>query len=323
MNTRIKTGVMGCASFAQRSAIPALQGCPEYFELVGVASRTAEKADQFAARFGCQAYHSYQDLLDDPLVELVYMPLPTGLHHEWVHNSLMAGKHVIVEKSMAMDLASAQSMANLATEKQLLLAENFMFLYHSQMSFVRKLLQDEVVGELRQVRAAFGFPPLEAGNFRFQREAGGGALLDAGAYTLKLASALLGSGLRVNSATLSDPLECGVDTLGAVHLQDERGISALTGFGFDNFYQCNFEIWGSAGKITAPRAFTAKPDFSPEIVVERQGHRDVHRIPPDDQFHQFLTALGKAIQKRNCQSFCDEAIEQARLISSVFATANE
>ena len=104
---------MGCAAIAQRSVVPAMLTMPEY-NVVAVASRTAEKAEAFARQFGCEAITGYENLLSRPDIDAIYMPLPTGLHHTWVIQSLAAGKHVLAEKSIAADYASAEEMVTLA-----------------------------------------------------------------------------------------------------------------------------------------------------------------------------------------------------------------
>ena len=321
MPERIRMGVMGCASFAERSAIPTVLELPQLFELKCVASRSGDKAAEFAHKFQCEPVTGYQPLCDRDDLDLIYVPLPTGLHEEWVQKCLHSNKHVFVEKSMADSYDSAKSMLQVARNKNLLLAENFMFQTHRQMKVVQELIAGDEIGQLRQLRSSFGFPPLDPTNFRFDASLGGGALLDAGAYTLKAAQFFLGQNLELLSAHLADTMDCGVDTNGSAHLVNPDQITAQLSFGFDHFYQCNFELWGSKGKLTATRAFTAKPDFSPEIIVERQGEKRVHPVPPDHQFKNLFEQLHHRILKKDFESFWHEADSQARLIDSVKATA--
>jgi len=323
LKDRLKIGVVGCGSFAERSAIPAILDTADLFSLAGVASRSAEKAQRYAEKFECPAFDSYNALLESNEVDVIYLPLPTGLHDEWVAKCLDAGKHVLVEKSMASDFPSAEKMIESAKQKQLLLAENFMFQYHRQMGVIVDHLKNDSIGELRQLRSSFGFPPLPADNFRFNASLGGGALLDAGAYTLKAAQFFLGRSLDVKSASLSDTMGSGVDTLGAAHLVNPDGVSALLGFGFDNFYQCNIELWGSKGKLTASRAFTAKPGFTPEIVIEKQGEIERIEVESDYPFKRLLEKIHSDISDRNFDSLWKEAKDQANLIGQVKEAANE
>ena len=96
----IRIGVMGCANIARRSVIPAILAVPD-LRLAGIASRTPDKGREFARQFGCDFLGGYPDLLDRPDVDAIYMPLPPGLHAEWAAKALLAGKHLLIEKSLA------------------------------------------------------------------------------------------------------------------------------------------------------------------------------------------------------------------------------
>ena len=137
--SNLRIGVLGCANIARRSVIPAIKSIVEY-DLIAIASRTKEKASEFATEFDCEAVEGYQKLLDRKDIDVIYMPLPTGLHEEWVMKALEAGKHILIEKSLAMDYASAKRMVDMARQKGLLIMENFMFLYHKQHQFVKDLI---------------------------------------------------------------------------------------------------------------------------------------------------------------------------------------
>ena len=315
--SRIRIAVMGCAAIAKRSLIPALKSLPEYYELVAVASRTEEKARTFARQFACETVIGYARLLERPDIDAIYMPLPTGLHEEWVLRTLEADKHVLVEKSLAANLASAEKMIAKARERNLLVMEDFMFCYHSQHQFVRNLLNDRQVGDLRVMRSSFGFPPLGKDNFRYLKHLGGGALLDAGAYTLKATQLILGPQVRVLGAHLQVDSARGIDLGGAALLKDSSGVVSQVAFGFDNFYQCNYELWGSSGKITVERAFTPAPDFAPRVILENQAGRQEFTLPPDNHFRNLLIEFARCVAERSFQSHWEASLNQARLIQEV------
>lgn len=315
--SRIRIAVMGCAAIARRSIIPALKSIPDHFELVAVASRTEEKARAFAQQFACDAVIGYERLLERSEVEAIYMPLPTGLHEEWILRTLEAGKHVLAEKSLAVNLASAEKMIAKAREQNLLVMEDFMFCHHSQHQFVRDLLNERQIGDLRVMRSSFGFPPPAKDNFRYAWSLGGGALLDAGAYTLKATQLILGPQVRVLGAHLNVDAAGSIDLGGAALLRNSGGVVSQVAFGFDNFYQCNYELWGSSGKITAERAFTAPPGFAPRIILEKQGKREEFTLPPDDHFRGILIEFARCISDRTFQSHWEAGLNQARLIQEV------
>jgi len=316
----IRIGVMGAANIAQKSVIPAIKAT-KGFQLVAVASRTLDKAQDYASKFQCEAIEGYQTLLDRTDIDAIYMPLPTGIHKEWVLKALEAGKHVLVEKSLAMNHEEAKAMVAKAEEKQLVLMENFMFWYHSQHQTIQKMVADGEIGEVRQFRAQFGFPPLPRDNFRFNKEAGGGAMLDSAAYTVKVSQMYLGFDLEVLGAQISIDPVTGVDLFGSALLVAPNGITSQASWGFDNYYQSAYEIWGSKGKLIADRGFTPQPGFSPKLIVEQQDFRREYQLPADNHFIKLLTQFHLNITENQWQKPLAELLNQSRLLSEIWAKA--
>lgn len=275
--------------------IPAILELRDYFELAGVASRNADKASLFAAEFGCDTYDNYEKLVDAPDVDALYIPLPSGLHKEWTHKALLAGKHVYAEKSIANCYADASDMVSSARSNGLALMEGYMFQYHSQHKIVKQLLASGTIGELRHFYSSFGFPPLPDGDFRYDDELGGGVLLDAAGYPLRALHFLLGEQFEVKAAALYHDALKGTQTFGGAFLSNQQGIGAALAFGFDNFYQCRYELVGQTGKITAERAFTPRPDYSPKIIHESASGIRIIDAPPDNHFVKALMEFHSAI----------------------------
>jgi NDP-hexose-3-ketoreductase len=295
MTKKIRIGVLGCASIARRSMIPAILELVGHFELAGIASRDAAKAAGWATEFGCAAYDGYAQLVEDPDVDALYIPLPSGLHKEWINQALLAGKHVYAEKSIASCYADAAAMVANAGTHGLALMEGFMFQYHSQHQQVKQLLASGAIGELRHFHSSFGFPPLPDGDFRYDNELGGGVLLDAAGYPLRAAHFLLGEQFEVRAAALHHDAAKGTQTYGSAFLANQHGVGASLAFSFDNFYQCRYELVGQSGKITAERAFTPRPDFSPNILVETSSGVHVITAEPDNHFVKALLTFHTAI----------------------------
>ncbi|MDD4645724.1 MAG: Gfo/Idh/MocA family oxidoreductase [Bacteroidales bacterium] len=284
MSDVIKIGVLGCANIARNFVIPAIKCLPEKFELVAVSSRSADKAKTLASEFHCHAVEGYEKMIDSDEIDALYIPLPTGLHKEWINKALLAGKHVYAEKSIASDFTQAAEMVDHARQHNLALMEGFMFQYHSQHEIVFNLIKNGEIGEIRFFSASFGFPPLAKGNFRYDEHLGGGALMDAGGYPVRATHFILGNDFEVKGATLFIDPELKTNTYGSAFLTNSKGTGASVSFGFDNFYQCRYEIWGEKGKITAERAFTPKPDYKPKIIVEKPESTKVIEAEPDNHF---------------------------------------
>jgi len=317
MRDQIGLGVIGCASVAARRMLPAIREVPAV-RLVAVASRSAEKAAQFATRFGCEAITGYQNLLDRPDVDAVYVPLPPGLHHRWISLALEAGKHVLAEKPLAMTRHDAVELVDLAVRKGRLLMENFAFVHHSQHATVQALVMQGAIGEPRSFSSSFGFPPLGSDNFRYRAELGGGALLDAGVYPIRAAQLLLGPDLEVCGACLRYDDQTGVDVAGGALLRTSRGVPVHLSFGFEHAYQSTYTLWGSLGELTADRAFTPPPDLRPALHVTRM---DLHKeltVPPGNQFARICEQFARSVLDGHGfdQAYID-IVRQATLVDAV------
>jgi xylose dehydrogenase (NAD/NADP) len=172
------------AAIAVDHFIPAMQagaGC----EVVAVASRSRDRATAVATRFGiARAYGSYADLLADSDVDCVYIGLPNSMHAEWAIRAAQAGKAVLCDKPMALSWEETRQIMTAAREHGVLLAEGFMYRYHEQFRWLRGLVRDGVLGQVRVIRGAIGFVIGPPPNIRLHPGLGGGALLDVGCYPL-------------------------------------------------------------------------------------------------------------------------------------------
>jgi predicted dehydrogenase len=314
--SKIRIGIIGCANVAERCMIPAIKMIDD-FELIAVASRTDNKAEAFAGKFSCEAVVGYENLIDRDDIDALYIPLPTGLHEEWVTKSLKKGKHVFAEKSLSDNYSSVKRIIREAESHQLLVMEDFMFQYHHQHAFVHKLIKDGEIGEIHFFKSSFGFPPRSKDDIRYNKKLGGGALLDAGGYVVKAAQLFLGPSLELGSAFLKFDSQSGVDIYGGAIFKNDKDQIAHLCFSFDNYYQCNYEIWGSKGKITADRAFTPPPDYNPQIVLEKQDHKEKIVLTSDNHFINILKEFHRAIFEKDFHRHWKDALLQSNLLDQI------
>jgi len=163
------------------------------------------------------------------------------------------------------------------------LLEGFTYQFHHQHKTLDKMVADKSIGRPVFFHAKFGFPPLNKGNFRYQQGLGGGALLDAGAYTIHAARRFFRrEPIHVYSA--SNRQENEVEIHGSALLDFGKSQTAALAFGFDNYYQNTYSIWGTKGRITLTRAFSISPIFAPKIILERQSYLEEHTLSPYNQF---------------------------------------
>lgn len=322
----INIGILGCANIAQRSIMPAIKELPECFGMVGVASRTLQTASECAYRFNTRAFEGYQSLVDVADLDAVYIPLPNSMHAEWISKALDRGLHVLVEKSLACTKSEAEQLNEKAQKNRLILLENFQFRFHRQISKIKKIIDSGELGELRCIRSSFGFPPFsDPDNIRYQKELGGGALLDAGAYLIKVSQMLMGNDIYVKAAQLQFDQQKGVDVWGGGFIQQTSGsLFSQIAFGFDHFYQCNIEVWGSLGKLYTNRIFTAPPGFETELVLETTLGKKVINVPADNHFQNMLLYFHKLVQNPDLAK--DEYVQninQSRIIEEFKIKSNE
>ncbi|PWJ15065.1 Gfo/Idh/MocA family protein [Jannaschia seohaensis] len=184
MTDPIRWGVLGASDFARRSMAPAIHAASGHV-LAALATRDAAKAAPFADLApGLRVHESYDALLADPGIDAVYVPLPHTMHVEWGVKALEAGKHVLVEKPLAMTEAGIAPLIAARDATGLQAAEAYMIVHHPQWQFVRELIDDGVPGQLRHVEGVFTYNnSADPGNIRNTAAMGGGALPDIGVYT--------------------------------------------------------------------------------------------------------------------------------------------
>jgi len=191
-------GVLGAARINQH----VLEGAAlaEGTSFVAIAARDRDRAQEQADTFDIgTVYGSYDELLADPGVEAVYIPLPNGLHVEWSVRALEAGKHVLCEKPLARTEAEARRAFATARSADRLLMEAFMWRHTPQTRKLSELLAEGVVGKLRIVRATFGFKLDREVDVRLSRELDGGALMDVGCYCVSAARLVAGEPVHVRA----------------------------------------------------------------------------------------------------------------------------
>ncbi len=317
----IRFGVLGCADIALRRTLPALRQVSGA-EVTAIASRDPLRSAQVAGEYGAAALADYDALLGRPDIDAVYIPLPTGLHREWVAAALSAGKHVLVEKPAATCYEDAAALVTLARERGLVLMENLTFPHHRVHRVVQRHLDEGLIGDLRVLHADFAFPPLPSTDFRYNRELGGGALLDAGVYPVRAARMFLGEELTVVGATLDGDSPDGVDLSGSVLLSARGGRTAHLTFGFRHAYRCSYGLWGRLGRLVVDRAFTPPPLLRPPIRCEEPDGSRYLNGPADDQFRAALAAFVSARDTpAEAVALGDDLLRQARLVDDIASAA--
>jgi len=285
----LRWGVLSPAKIG-RKVIPAIQAA-ERCEVVAIASRDADRARTAADTLGIQRSHdSYEDLLADPEVDAVYVPLPNHLHAPWTIAAARAGKHVLCEKPLALTAADARRMIDASADAGVVLMEAFMYRLHPSWVAVRDLVGGGRIGELRAVQSWFSYFNDDPSNIRNIVEMGGGALLDIGCYNVNLSRMLFGaepSGVR--ACVVRDP-EMGVDvTTSAILDFADKGTATFTCSTRAEADQ-RVHIYGTEGRVSIGIPFNIPPDRPTEVFLTAGGHppvapaTEVLTFPPRDQY---------------------------------------
>ena len=284
---KIRIGIIGTADIAEKKMIPALKENADKFEYVGVASRSDTSGEIFVNKNGGRLFVGYESMLLDKSIDAVYVPLPPALHFKWVKQALEHGKHVLCEKPFMTNYEDAKQIVELAQSKQLVVNENFMFIYHRQINAIRSFMESGEIGKTKFIRSMFTFPRRSAQDFRYNKELGGGALLDAGCYTIKLLTDTMNMGLNIMGGKLIRETD-GLDIGGMVWLSNPDGVLAEVSFGMDHTYNCSLDAYGTNGIIRANRIFTAPKGFGAEVCIEKNGEVLLKQSYIDDHFSKSL-----------------------------------
>ena len=188
----LRMGILGCANIAKQFARDVADS--PLVSIQAVSSRDFSKAQHFAQSFGvARAYGSYEALLADTSLDAIYIPLPNSLHAEWAIRAMQAGKHVLCEKPLALNLAEVTRMFEVARQHGVMLLESYPYWFQPQTRDLLACLSHEKIGTVRSMQASFGFTVGNVDtNIRMKPDLGGGALLDAGSYPLSLIRLVMG-----------------------------------------------------------------------------------------------------------------------------------
>ncbi len=193
-------GCLGAAKIAPAALIKPARTNPEV-EVRAVAARDRARAGAFAARHGIPVVHdTYEQVIDDPDVDAVYIPLPNGLHGRWTLRALEAGKHVLCEKPFTANADEAEQVAAAAEASGKVVMEAFHWRYHPLAARMLDIIADGELGQVRRIETSMCFPLPLFRDIRWQLGLAGGSLMDAGCYAVHMARTLAGAEPTVVSA---------------------------------------------------------------------------------------------------------------------------
>ena len=253
----VRWGVLGCSGIGKSRTIPGLLAC-ENAELYAIAGRNEEKLKVYAEPFAPKKlYTDYQALLDDENVDAVYLPLPNGIHMEWVKKAAAAGKHILCEKPMALTEEQVREMFAAAKEHGVLLEEAYAYRHAQLVQKVKEIVDSGAIGRIRYLESKHSTFDTNRSGIRYQNGNGGGAVYDVTCYNVSLASYLFGKDPEDMSVYCGFDKETGVDVSDAVMLRYEEGVTAMLYAGLDAYRRGCYSILGETGRIDVDHKFNS------------------------------------------------------------------
>jgi predicted dehydrogenase len=309
----IRFGILGCARICRRGLIPGIQQSG-VARLEAIASRNQATAAAWAAEFAIRKhYPSYESLVADPEIDAVYIPLPNELHREWVVRCAAAGKHVLCEKPLALDVAQAEEMVAACRKAGVLLMEAFMWRHHPRVGHVRRMLAEGELGELRLVKMDFSFD-IDRGDWRLDPARGGGALFDLGCYAIN-AARLFTSASPNDVFARAHRYQTGVDMTLAMALRFPNDCLAVADCSFECPYRNRLEIVGSRAAVELPDGVL--PAVESQLVVRRGRTTEVVSFPACDQYAEQVKAFCAGIAAGKLLAPAEDGLENMRVLERV------
>lgn len=321
MSDVLRWGILGTGRIAAKLA-EAIKASPNN-KLVAVGSRSQASADQFADTWNAPNRHdSYDGVLGDADVDVVYISLPNDLHAPWSIRCAQAGKHILCEKPMAMTGEEAETVIAAAKKNDVFFMEAFMYRCHPQTAKLAELIKEETIGTLRLIQSTFSFGMdaeriTPGGDVRLFNHMGGGAIMDVGCYTMSLSRLIAGSAVGKDFA---DPIEVQgtaaffepkgsegfVDLMASAAVkfankEGERDIVAALACGMNAWCDRTFTIYGDAGTIKIPDPWFAHECL--KIEIHRGDEVEVINIEDDtDQYILEVETVRNNIPNRQPQA---------------------
>ena len=263
-------------------------------KLTAVASRDLERAKAYATERDIpQVFGSYEAMLADPNVDVIYNPLPNSLHMEWTIKAAQAGKHVLCEKPLALTVEEVDAITAAAQQAGVVVMEAFMYRHHPQTLKVKELIDGGAIGKLQLIRGSFTFDISDENDVRLNSSLGGGSIWDIGCYPISYTRLIAGAEPVEVFGWQKTGAGSGVDEsfFGQLHFSND--VYAQFDCGFRTPQRTHLELVGDKGSITIKVPFTPKLDE--EIIVTNGDEKRVITTPGEDLYLGEVENMADAI----------------------------
>ena len=321
---KVRWGIISTAKIGLNAVIPAMQKS-SFCDIVAIASRDYEKAVKTGSDLNIRKiFKSYDELLADPEIDAVYIPLPNHLHVPYSIKALEAGKHVLCEKPIAMNAEEALELRQVAQRyPHLRIMEAFMYRFHPQWDYLKDLIANDVIGELKVIHSIFSYYNTDVNNIRNVVEYSGGGLMDIGCYCISQSRYLFNSEPSRVIGTMEKDSKFGTDLL----------VNAILDFGDrTSLFTCGTQmantqgihIYGTRGHIRMQDPFTIKADKPGKLsVMTEKSSSDINIVNANQYTYQCDLFSRSILDKTPPPTTLDDAINNMKTIDAIFKSCGE
>ena len=319
----LRIGILGAAGIAPRAIVFPAHATSH--QLVAVGARDKSRAEEFAKQYQIKkAYGSYQEVIDDPDVDVIYNALHNGAHAPWNIKALAAGKHVLSEKPSVSNAAEAKEVLAATNKSGKVFMEAFHYYYHPMFQRLLTIIKSGEIGEVIKVESALLTPTPDKSDLRMQFALAGGSLMDVGCYALhsqRMISQLISDGEPTIVKTDSNAADGEVDTKLYIQLKYPNGVSGLARGDMETpVFNAPLTVTGSKGSVHLPNFVSA---LDPRVIVDLAGNKRVEHMPSLSTYTYQLLAFAEAVDLgKALKTDAKDALVQATLIDAAYLAAN-
>lgn len=341
MAKKLRWGVVGTAKIADK--LVRAWELSRTNELIAIASRDGARAKAWAEKHhAAHAFEGYENLLASDVIDAVYIPLPNGLHKEWTVRAAQYGKHVLCEKPLADNAAQVQEVIAARDANHVTIMEAFMYRFHPKTLKVKKMVDEGAVGDLKIIRASFTFFLSEPRNIRMNKALAGGALMDAGCYTVNIARLVAGANPtavqaravwgedaasvthnepRVRTLTGDDAHLRGVDHTMSAVMEFPNEVLALVDCSFTARMHQWLGVAGTGGHLGVTAPFSMGEQDQVILYDHERGHEDVI-VSGANEYHKMVEHFADVVLNRKPITYSlEDSLGQARTMDALYESA--
>jgi D-xylose 1-dehydrogenase (NADP+, D-xylono-1,5-lactone-forming) len=315
---KLRWGLLGTARI-NRALIPTIRSSKSS-ELVAVASRTQEKGNEYSHTWEIpRVFSSYDAMLADPEIDVIYNSLPNSLHAEWSIKAMQMGKHVLCEKPISTKTSDIDEVIKVASETGMVITEALMYRHHPQTILVKLMIDNGEIGKLQYVNGSFCYTNTRSSDPRFDPNLGGGSLWDVGCYPISYSRFIIGHRpIEIDGHQVIGPT--GIDLLFSGQMQYPCGIVAQFNCSFITPFKAEMEFIGNKGRIIIPEPY--KPGSRTKIIIERASENKILKVKGAELYQGEVNDMENAIlHNKPTRISLEESKDNIVTIESLYKSA--